>query len=485
MASIVRESFYDFLQEFWDTIIPETPVWNWHIEYLCQELQCIAERVFRNEPKEYDEIINISPGTTKSTICSIMFPCWIWTRMPTARIIGGSYSHNLSMDLSRKGRDVVKSPKYMKAFPEIRLRADQDTKSYYANTKGGSRFSTSVGGSVMGMHGHFLIVDDPIDPERAISEPELKTANRWMSETLPTRKVDKVVAPTILIMQRLHQNDCTADMIEKINIERRLAGGPLKLRHICLPAELTDKVKPKRLAAFYSDDGLMDSIRLPRAVLNENLARAGEYGYAGQFLQFPIPLGGGMFKTDKIHIEEVSPGKWLRRIRFWDKAGTQGGRGAYTVGLLLGEDREHRWWILDVIRGRWDSAARNSLIKQIAVMDGYSVLIGVEQEPGSGGKESAEITVKNLAGWRVLIDKPSGSDSSKELRAEPFSIQVNNGNVYMKRGPWNVDYLSELSYFPNSKYKDQVDASSGAFNLLSRRIRRRGALFYSEGKRIN
>ncbi len=478
MASIVKESFYEFVKEFWDTIVPEEYIPNWHIEYLCDELQVIAERVFRWEPKEYDLVINISPGSTKSTICSIMFHPWAWTRMPSARIIGGSYAHNLSMDLSRRGRDVVKSDKYQRTFPNIKLREDQDTKSYYVNTKGGSRYAVGVGGSVTGMHGHFLMVDDPIDPNKAISEPELATANRWMAETLPTRKVNKVVVPTILIMQRLHQNDCTANMIEHIKAAQMIDGGPLKLKHICLPAELSDKVKPKRLRHFYKN-GLMDSVRLPKEVLNENLATIGEYGYAGQFMQWPVPRGGGMFKTLKIHIEEGIPIKlrWKERVRFWDKAGTEGGKGAFTVGTLLGKDIEGRFWILDVIRDRLGSAEREAKIKQTAEMDGKDVIIGVEQEPGSGGKESAENTVKNLAGWIVRIDKPSGSDSSKELRADPYSTQVNIGNVYMVRADWNMVYLNELSFFPYSKYKDQVDSSSGAFNILNKKKKIAGSLF--------
>ncbi len=476
MASIVRESFYEFVREFWSVVIPERAIWNWHIEYLCDELQYVAERVFQWLPKEYDLIINISPGSTKSTICSIMFPAWVWTRMPSARVIGGSYSHALQMDLSRKGRDVVKSDKYLRAFPHLRLREDQDTKSYFMNTQGGSRYAVSVGGSVAGMHGHFLMVDDPLDPEKAVSEAELKTANRWMAETLPTRKVDKAIVPTILIMQRLHQDDCTANMIEQIETAQRMDGGPLKLKHICLPAELTDKVKPRHLANLYKD-GLMDPVRLSWEVLHENQAK-GEYGYAGQFLQWPIPRGGGTFKTHRIKIVGVPPIKIKQRVRFWDKAATAGGKGAYTVGTLMSRSREDGYYVEDVIRVRLDSSEREALIKRTAIIDGYGVLIGVEQEPGSGGKESAETTVKSLAGWRVRIDKPSGSASSKELRADPYSVQVNNGNVSMVKADWNVEYLNELGFFPYSKYKDQVDSSSGAFNQLTQRVRRAGALFH-------
>ena len=76
VRSICEESFFEFLKEFWDTIIPEEPVWNWHVEYMCSQLQQMAERVFLNESKRYDLIVNISPGSTKSTIASVAFPSW-------------------------------------------------------------------------------------------------------------------------------------------------------------------------------------------------------------------------------------------------------------------------------------------------------------------------------------------------------------------------------------------------------------------------
>jgi len=123
LSSIVMESFYEFLLEYWDTAVSEPIILNWHIPFLCDQLQVLAERVFLGLPKQYDLIINIPPGSTKSTICSVMLPPWIWGRMNTARVIGASYAHNLAMDLSRKNRDVVTSDKYLACFhPDDRLK---------------------------------------------------------------------------------------------------------------------------------------------------------------------------------------------------------------------------------------------------------------------------------------------------------------------------------------------------------------------------
>ncbi len=478
-ASVCRDSFSDFVKRFWAEIIAEKLVWNWHMQVLCDYMQASAERVFLGLPKKHDLLFNIPPGTTKSTICSIMFPAWVWTRMPSAKVICSSYAHDLAMDLSRKSRDVVLSEKYARLFPDIELREDQNTKSYYANTDGGFRIAVGTGGNIIGFHGHFIIVDDPINPKAADSEAERKAANNYVGQTLSTRKVDKAVAVMILIMQRLHQNDPSAMLLEKAEQD---GGTPIK--HICLPGAIEgvenarEVVRPRRLAKYYNG-GLLDPVRMSRNVLRMLKSELGEQGYAGQILQRPAPPGGAMFKVDRIEIDEPPALRHFKSLcRYWDKAGTKDG-GAFTAGVLLGIDAKGRYCVYDVVKGQWDSGKREAIIKQTASLDAIevgsptAVEIGVEQEPGSGGKESAENTARNLQGYLVTTDRPTGS---KETRADVFSVQVNAYNVYMKAGPWNKRFLEELEYFPRSTYKDQVDAVSGAFKILSAPRMKAGAV---------
>jgi len=462
VRSIVRESYYEFVREFIDTVMVEEPVWNWHIKVMCDEFQHMMEKVFRNEPRDGDSVINVSPGSTKSITMSVLSTPWVWTRMPTAKGIFGSYAYDLSLDLSLKARDCVTSPKYQEYFPEVRLRSDQSAKGYFANTLGGYRYSTAVKGNVTGRHGHFIVVDDPIDPNQAFSETDLDSANRWLQHTLPSRKVNKAVAPTFLIMQRLHEDDPTGLFLRRPGV-----------RHICLPAELTENVKPERLRRYYKK-GLMDPVRLPRSVLRQCERDMTEYAYAGQFLQDPAPPEGGMFKVDRLLSAPMAP-NFTRLVRFWDKAGTSGG-GAYTVGVLMGKDDLGTYWVADVIRVRVDSARREELILRTAMRDGRNVVIGLEQEGGSGGKQSAEQTTRMLSGYKVKVIKVGKSEGDKIDRADPFSSQVNAGNVTLLDRPWNADYRLELKHFPNSKYKDQVDASSGAFSLLAGGRRRCGGI---------
>jgi len=92
----------------------------------------------------------------------------------------------------------------------------------------------------------------------------------------------------------------------------------------------------------------------------------------------------------------------------------------------------------------------------------------IEQEPGSGGKESAEATIRNLAGFTCIADKP-GANRSKEVRAEPFAAQCQGGNVYLvaQYPNWIPDFLEEAEAFPAGPHKDQIDAAAQAFHHLT------------------
>lgn len=458
-AELCRQSFADFVMGFWETVVPEQLKWNWHMQVLCDELQDAAERLFRGEPRKYDLFINVPPGTSKSTICSVMFPAWVWTRMNTARFICTSYAHPLALELADRCRRVLRSEKYAALFPEVQIRKDQDQKTNFALNTGGQRYAAGSGGTILGLHAHFIIIDDPLDPQMAASELMLKETNNWIVETLSGRKVDRMLSLTVTIMQRLAQHDPTGIAIAP-------AGGKPRddIRHICLPAELSDNVKPPELKQLYLPSGLLDPVRLPKAAL-ERERKKGTFFFSCQYRQNPIPEEGVMFRTKLLIQDQHPPGEYKQVVRYWDKAGTAGG-GAFTVGVKMAEDLHGRFWVLEVVRGQWDTARREAQIRATAFRDGTGVLIGIEQEPGSGGKESAENTVRSLAGYMVEVDKPSGNEQSKVMRADPFSAQVNIGNVALNPAGWNADYVEELAYFPYSQYKDQVDSSSGAFNLL-------------------
>lgn len=171
---------------------------------------------------------------------------------------------------------------------------------------------------------------------------------------------------------------------------------------------------------------------------------------------------GEIFNRAWFEVVQVGPAT-ASRVRYWDKAGTEGG-GKRTAGVRMSKTPDGIYWIEDVIIGQWSAHNREKVIKATAEADGTSVEIWIEQEPGSGGKESAENTIRMLAGYVVRADRVTGD---KVARAQPLSAQAEAGNVRIVVAEWNGPFLGEVHAFPDSKFKDQADAASGAFNKLA------------------
>ncbi len=177
-----------------------------------------------------------------------------------------------------------------------------------------------------------------------------------------------------------------------------------------------------------------------------------------------------MFDVDKLNpIPAWNRHHAVKVVRYWDKAGTQGA-GARTAGVMVAKMKSGRFVIAHCKKGQWAASQREPQIKLQAMLDdeqvGKDPLIKrttgwMEQEPGSGGKDSVEASISGLAGFNYKADRVSGD---KVTRAEPLSAQVAAGNVDIVLDEWTQDFLDEMQMFPHSKFKDQVDAAAGAFN---------------------
>lgn len=450
-AELSKRSFRYFLEYFWDTIIQEPFVPNWHIDYLCAELQSIGHNVRDRKPKEYDLVINIPPGTTKSTICTVMFPVWCWIIDPSLKFITGSYSSDLSTSHAVKSRDVIRSDKFLKCFPEIKLKPDKDNKTDYENNHTGSRVSTSVGGTSTGKHAHILIVDDPINPKKAASEVERDNANSWMDATLSTRKVDKEVSVTILIMQRLNEGDPTGHILSKPD---------KKVKHICLPGELSEDVKPIELREKYTE-GLLDVKRLNRAVLSDLRTDLGSYGYAGQIMQRPSPEEGGILKKEWFDIvayqdflKQVSTPTWQM---FIDSAYTEKTTNDPTAILTVCQANNNIY--IKESRQLWmEFPNLISEIKNLAALNNASKIY---IEPKASGKSIVQQLRRETVFNVMELDSPKDDKVSRLNACAPV---IEGRRVILIKGSWNDGFINECVRFPNGLHDDQVDNLSACVN---------------------
>lgn len=475
---MAEKEFAEFFRQAWHIVEPGRPlVWGWHLQAKCDHLQAMYNFTVpldidpdsQHQTKIKNLIINEPPRCSKSLISSVMFPAWVWTKWPGARFLCITYADDLAQRDALKTRALIESEWYQSRWPGLEVSQDQRAKSRYnVGSMGGFRVSTTILGMATGEGGDFRIIDDPHNVKKALSDVERKQANTFFDLTLPTRVVDPAKSSTIINMQRLHEDDLTGHALS----------GELGWDHLCLPMEYEKSVgnRCKTALGFVDPRSMEGELLHPERWGKAEVEDAkkmlrmemGDFGVNSQFQQRPTPLGGGMFKPENlIPIHSVPQIHDLERIvRYWDKAGTEGS-GAYTAGALMAKHRStQRTIILDIHRGQWGTDKREAEIKMTAHQDGQKygkIAIRVEQEPGSGGKDSALWTVKNLSGFNVqAIPKTI----SKEVDWAPLSSQVNAGGVEMVAGPWNQALKQEMASAPFGKYKDQLDACAGGFKFI-------------------
>ncbi|MGN6537714.1 MAG: phage terminase large subunit [Mesorhizobium sp.] len=442
-----------FVREAWHVVEPNsTYIHGWHLDAICAHLEAVTDgRINRL-------LINVPPGTMKSLLTSVLWPAWEWgpKGRPSLRYLTTSYAEKYVKRDSRRMRDLVQSEWYRSLWPEVELvRAGE---SSFANTKTGFREGVPFA-SLTGGRGDRVIIDDPHSTETAESEAERLNTARIFRESVPTRLNDPKSSAIIVIMQRLHEDDVSGQIMKL----------GLGYEHLMLPMEFEPDRKCQTSIGFEdprTEDGeLLFPERFPRSVVDRDKVPMGSYAVAGQFQQRPAPRSGGMFQRGDFEIVDAVPAG-ARRCRAWDFAATQpkpGKQPDWTVGLRMAHVGGV-FYVESVIRDRWSPGDVEKNLKNTATQDGLGIRIRIPEDPGAAGKADAATKIKLLAGYDVTAVRPTGE---KSVRAKPASAQAEAGNVKLVRGPWNETFLDEVCSFPNAQHDDQVDAFADALNELA------------------
>lgn len=447
-----RENFWKFRQR----VHPDLLQAAWQAD-VAEHLQQFYEDYCNNrKPK----LLLQAPPQHGKTYQIEDFIAWFAGKEPDSKTIFASYSDELGIRVNLAMQRMLTSPRYREVFKNTRI-AGQNTVTlsgrYQRNSSmlefvgyKGSFRNTTIMGQINGQGLDLGVIDDPIKG-RAEANSKVTRDKAWgfLMDDFFGRFSEK--AGILMIQTRWHVDDPTGRWLQTFP-ETKVC------RYPAIATE--DETFRNKGEALFPQ---LKSIEF----LNERKKGMTNASFEAQYQQSPFVQGGGMFPIEKIGVlSQMLVTEVKKSVCYIDKAGTEDG-GAYTAIVLMHFLKDGRTVVEDVRRGQWSALTREQRIMQTVTSykAKYSnVKIYVEQEPGSGGKESAENTVRMLRGFRVEADKPTGD---KVIRADPYAAQVQGGNVLICAAPWNVDYLDELETFPNGKYLDQVDASSGAFMKLS------------------
>lgn len=400
------------------------------------------------------------------------FASWASGHNPNLKTYYISYSDQLSVAANKRVQEAIDHRLYKRMFTTrlsakkeqgtsnevhaaMKLATRTQTHLDFVGTQGYFKCTTIVGGQLTGFGFDLAIVDDPLKGHEEANSPVTKDKVWGAFQTDVWTRRSKASA-ILMIMTRWSHDDLIGRLQETFPNEFKLLKYPAFAEHDDSFRKAGDALFPEHKPA----DMLLENRKLLTSAQFESL-----------YQQNPTPLGGGMFPVHKFFVGFPPDPKDVKKtVRYWDKAGTdkkQNPAAAFTAGVRMHEMRDGRFIIDDVIHGQWAALEREERILQAAKFDNAKRVIEtwIEQEPGSGGKESAENTIRKLRGYVVKADRVTGD---KVTRAQPYAAQVQGGNVgVLPDANWRRAFLDEHELFPNGKRKDQVDAAGGAFTKLT------------------
>lgn len=451
--ALFKNSLSFFIQKAFSVISSgDKYMHNWHIDYISEHLEaCLKGDIKRL-------IINVPPRNMKSICASVAFPAWVLGKSPSKKIIVCSYGSELAEKHSIDCRAVMQSPFYEETFPKTKIVRNKQAE--YSTSHGGFRLATSIGGTLTGLGGDILIIDDPIKPSSALSDTLLQNVNQWYDNTLYSRLNSKSQGCIIIIMQRLHENDLVGHILEQedwvhlkipaiTEVREEIKISPNLIKPYTIIREPGSALHPKR-----------ESLEQLQHMKNNIL---GSYNFAGQYQQEPAPIQGGMIKLDWFQrYDDLPAEKPIRVVQSWDTASKAQDVHDYSV-CTTWHEYKNSWYLVDVYRKKLEfPELRKVVIEQANQKEVSAILI---EDKGSGTQ-----LIQDIKRQSRLPIKPMTPKGDKETRMLAHSPKIECGKVFIPRhANWLSDFEGEARKFPKSRHDDQIDSLSQALEYLDQR----------------
>jgi predicted phage terminase large subunit-like protein len=444
-------SLYSFVRIMWRTVEPNTPFApNWHLAEMCSAL----ESVHRGEYP--DLAMFVPPASGKSGLVQVMFSAWEWLHDPSMAYLSVSFDPDLALRDAKRTRDLVNSELYQRLWPgRVSIPEGQPAGDYYTS-KGGRRYSTSVGGSLTGNHFSRHLLDDLIKPND-LSPATLAATTTWWKRVRPSRFKDPAKASTVLICQRL----CEADPGE-LAIDDGF-------KVLALPVRWTPDATVSR-PGYEQEGDLLWRARFPELEIQRIERRLGSQNFASQYLQRPFPQGGLLFKIEHLQRHwhpDTLPKRWDALCVSVD-ATFKGSKTADYVAILTWGRKGPDYFLLDADHRRMEF---DTTLKAIVSMVQRHTRPGnprpaVVIEEAANGAALVNVLRKHLSG--VIPVPPKGG---KMARAQACLPLFEGCNIVLppKGTDWLEGYIQEMLAFDKGRFDDFCDSTSQALAYLSER----------------
>lgn len=428
-----------------------------------------ADDVIQRRIPQNKLLIIAPPNSAKSSWNSIVRPAHYLGQHPDHNIVFLTSSDPMASTFGSTIRTTLEFDlKYRSIFPNPenrphRARGWSTDGLYLRGTPPGSKDpaykAVGFNATIMGARAHGMILDDPLDQKNATSETEQRRAKTYYDQTLVPR-LQPDTGWMLGVMTRFHENDFASHLIRLAEEAEdwivirtpqvaEESGDPLGRA----PGEL---LWPSRFSADW-----VARERRRMGVGEFNLVHQGD----------PTGIGGDVFREEG-WFQSLPPNFWAQIfpkchiISGWDLAFSENKRACFTVGITAAIDKDFNLYILNIVRKRMTLGdTEDTLVKLIQMTK--PLILGIEESRFHQQlTRSMARRVMSRVMCNIQLVRPDSDKTSRALlpaaRAEAGKLFVNKDTV------WYPHFVQECLGFPNTKYKDQVDALSLVAYLVER-----------------
>ena len=423
-----------------------------HIKVISDKLQQIGDGNLKRL------MVFLPPRSSKSLLCSKLFPAWYIGQYPQREILTVSHSDQLSTDFGRGVRDLIGSQTFQSIFPDVKVRSDVRSAGKFMINQGGTYFAAGVKTQIAGRGAHVAILDDVMSEEDAFSEAGRRYIKNWYPSGLRTRLMPG--GAIVVINTRYHEDDISGWLLSNAN------EGEWDILKI--PAWVDDasaKLLQLPVGSSYFPEWKPDSIL--RGEEDEIKRNNGTQYWQSLYMQDPQPQEGGLIKKEWFRIwDEDDPPECSYILQTMDTAFSKRSTADYSVmqtwGIfeLLERDSEgvERWIsnlvLLSNVRERLEYPELRSTAQDLFDKHKPDMVL-IEK------KASGQSLIQDLrrAGLPILEYTPDRDKVSRVNAATPL---LESGRIWVPDKGWAQELVTESGGFPTARYDDQVDAMTMA-----------------------
>lgn len=463
--ALLNRSFSAFVRAAWPIVEPgQRYVHGKHIDVISEYLEAQATGEIT------DLCINVPPGCMKSLLCSVMYQPWVWGEWPESRWLCMSYSSEVIERDTQKVSAIVTSPWYQRLWGD-KFRIERASLTKIQNSVKGERRGASLLGQGTGQGGEFMVIDDPLKSDDALSDAKRYKVNHAFRAMVSSRQRPPGSGARLLIMQRLHHDDPSATVLD------------WGWEHLCLPMEFETHHPIKCSADWRKKDGelLWPELFNEAVVTQRKKEMSLPQIIAGQYQQRPTIEGGGVLKEywwQAWTPEKLPPPEMI--IQSWDTAlssSPEAAESACTTWMVFyppsenpfGHETDPCLMLLHAESGRWEFPDLVAKAQELAERFNPDRLLIEEKASGFSLIQELKRSLRKRAD--ILV--PIKIKQDKITRAHAVSTVFSSERVFAiwdnDEDKWMPDaaaVIRQCSEFPRGALKDLVDSTTQAINWV-------------------